>query len=171
MEDDRSKAMWLRDCLRQIRKVRLYPLFVAAIVIIVPITAAASALVPERFVILTVYTSRLAYASGESIHIHTSLTNCGWRVVELTYPSGGIICIDIYDSRGQLVFFAPKYVLAWMVEITLKPMETMEHEFIWEQEDRTDEGVRLPGTFLIVASSHSDEARYTAHGVPFYISS
>ena len=126
---------------------------------------------PEQFVILTVYAERTVYASGESVHIHASLVNCGCKAVELTYPTGGIIFIDIYDSSGRLVFFAPKDVTMAIMEITLGPMETLEREFIWDMEDRAGEEVSLPGTFLIVATSSSYEASYFAHAVPVCISS
>ena len=171
MEDKRQKARWLWYIEWRISRERLLLLLITAIMIIAPFTAAAWAMTSGRCLILMVYTDRLAYASGESIHVHACIINCGLKTVELTYPSGGDIFIHIYDNSGRRVFFAPENVCACITEIVLEPGEVLRQEFTWNQDDRTGEDVRLPNSFLIVATSDSYDSHGRACSAPICISS
>lgn len=171
MEGKRSKSEWLRYRKGWVSHKKLFLLLITVIAIITPITAAAWVVTSGRCVILTVYTDRLAYASGESIHIHARLMNCGLKAAELTFPNGGVISINIYDSSGEKVFLSPKYVAAVITEIRLEPMEILQQEFTWDQTDRSSEHVSLPNSFFITATCRYFEGRCCAHSAPICISS
>ena len=171
MEGKRPKFEWLRWSKGQISQKRLFLLFMTVIIIITPITTAAWAVTSGRCVILMVYTDRLAYTSGESIHVHARIINCGLKTVELTYPTSGDIFIHIIDNSGRRVFLAPENVFHCITKKVLEPGETLKREFTWDQDDRTGEDVRLPNSFLIIATSDSYDARYRAYSAPICISS
>lgn len=163
------KVDWVRHRLRHIDRFNGRALLIVTVLMASTAATAFWAVGSERCVTLTVHADKMVYASGESVQIYTHLANYGLRTVELTYPTGGVISIHIYDWTGRCVFFAPEYVTMAMTDITLKLGEVFRSNFEWNQEDRADEQVRLPGSFLVVATSCSHEANYCAHSTIFYL--